>query len=393
VTRTRRLVRAGVGAVALVSITLADASAQAVRWTLAAEPSVTLGLDDSNPAALLQTVVSATRLPDGSILVGDRGDFALKLFGRDGTYQRSFARKGGGPGEVRYLGAMYRCGDSVYTYDIEEGHRFSVFSLDGRYARAFRFRTPPGQQVPYHSACNSAGRFVHIGWEARDKIRPGIHRSQVPVWLSRGDSTAPQAVDSVPGSERWGLTRGGQLVGSRPLPLGKQPVLGIGSASLFVGTADRFQIRAYDFAGRRLADLQRHEAPVAVSRADIRDEVERAVAASPAGEARRAVIEQAYAEITFPTTLAAYRQLVVDAGDFVWVRAFPRGTGDTALWSVFAPSGRLVAEVAVAKHLEVFEIGGDYVLGRYFDPAEAVPQVRLYRLTRTTGTKPSGRGR
>jgi hypothetical protein len=359
VTRTRRLVRAGVGAVALVSITLADASAQAVRWTLAAEPSVTLGLDDSNPAALLQTVVSATRLPDGSILVGDRGDFALKLFGRDGTYQRSFARKGGGPGEVRYLGAMYRCGDSVYTYDIEEGHRFSVFSLDGRYARAFRFRTPPGQQVPYH----------------------------------RGDSTAPQAVDSVPGSERWGLTRGGQLVGSRPLPLGKQPVLGIGSASLFVGTADRFQIRAYDFAGRRLADLQRHEAPVAVSRADIRDEVERAVAASPAGEARRAVIEQAYAEITFPTTLAAYRQLVVDAGDFVWVRAFPRGTGDTALWSVFAPSGRLVAEVAVAKHLEVFEIGGDYVLGRYFDPAEAVPQVRLYRLTRTTGTKPSGRGR
>jgi hypothetical protein len=34
------------------------------------------------------------------------------------------------------------------------------------------------------------------------------------------------------------------------------------------------------------------------------------------------------------------------------------------------------------KHLEVYEIGRDYVLGRYLDPDESVPLVRMYRLTR-----------
>ena len=389
VTTILSVVRAGAGALALASIAVADASPQTARWTLGAQPSVTLGLDESNPAALLQTIVGATRLPDGSILVGDHGDFALKLFARDGAYQRSYGRKGSGPGEIRYLRAMLRCGDSVFTFDIEEGHRVSVFSLDGRYARAFRFRGPPGQQTSYRSACNSAGRFAHFGWEAKSEIRPGMHRSLVPVWLSRGDSSAPQAVDSIPGSERWGFARGGQIVGSRPLPLGKQPVLGIGRTAFFVGSADRFQIRAYDFTGRRLADLERPDSPVAVSRSDIHDEVERAVGESPGGEARRTQIEQAYAEITFPTTLPAYTQLIVDADDFVWVRAFPRGTGDTVLWSVFAPTGRLVAEVAVTKHLELYEVGRDYVLGRYLDPGEAVPQLRLYRLTRANVSTPA----
>ena len=106
-----RVVCAGAAAVALASIAVADASPQTARWTLGAQPSLTLGLDESNPAALLQTIVGATRLPDGSILVGDHGDFALKLFARDGAYQRSHGRKGSGPGEVRHLATLLRCGD------------------------------------------------------------------------------------------------------------------------------------------------------------------------------------------------------------------------------------------------------------------------------------------
>jgi len=49
---------------------------------------------------------------------------------------------------------------------------------------------------------------------------------------------------------------------------------------------------------------------------------------------------------------------------------------------VFDTNGALVAELDLPTHLEVFEIGADYVLGRYLDPAEAVPQVRLYHFKR-----------
>jgi hypothetical protein len=38
--------------------------------------------------------------------------------------------------------------------------------------------------------------------------------------------------------------------------------------------------------------------------------------------------------------------------------------------------------VTMPSALEVYEIGRDYVLGRYVDPDESVPEVRLYTLRR-----------
>ena len=74
--------------------------------------------------------------------------------------------------------------------------------------------------------------------------------------------------------------------------------------------------------------------------------------------------------------------MLVDDADFVWVRPFARPGATSVQWSVFSPVGSLAAEVLVPVHLEVFEIGHDYMVGRYFDPDEAIPQVRVYRLER-----------
>ena len=378
---TRMLVRLAT-LVALGSPTLGPLLAQqpAPRWTLAAQPTLTLGLDDSKPEAILQKVVGATRLPDGGILVGDMGDFALKRFSATGQLERAFGRQGSGPGEIRYLARLFRCGDSVYTYDVGEGSRTSVFAIDGRYVRTFRFRTPPNERAPYTSACNAAGDFVHLGWGLATAIKPGVHRPTVLVWTSRGDSLAGRVVDSVPGSERWGIGVDGQLRGSRPLPLGKQTVIGIGRSRVYIGSADRFELRVYDLAGRPLDALQRPEPPVPLSRTDIREAIDQEVAES--GGARQLAIAAAYADMTFPPTLPPYTKLVIDADDDAWVRAFPRRGDSVAQWSVFSATGALVAQVAIPTYLEVYEIGRDYVLGRYLDPADAIPQVRLYRLTR-----------
>jgi hypothetical protein len=72
----------------------------------------------------------------------------------------------------------------------------------------------------------------------------------------------------------------------------------------------------------------------------------------------------------------------VDALDQLWVEEYPRPRAATVTWTVFAPDGRLVGKAALPRHLSVFEIGRDYVLGRYLDPEEAIPQVRMYRLIR-----------
>ena len=114
-----------------------------------------------------------------------------------------------------------------------------------------------------------------------------------------------------------------------------------------------------------------------VTRNDVREAIEREIANR--GESSRADVEAAYAEMTLPATLPAYTDLRVDSEDLVWVRSYPRGSPASVQWSVFDSKGRNVAVIALPTHLEVFEIGVDYVLGRYLDPAEAIPQVRLYR--------------
>jgi hypothetical protein len=194
-----------------------------VSWRLSSAPRTTIGVDDTDPRATLHEVVGATRLSNGSILIGDRGDHAFLLFDANGRFVRSFARKGSGPGEVRYLGRMWRCGDSVYSQDIEEGHRISVFSLDGRYVRAFRFGSPQTGTPPYASGCNRAGVFAHIGWDRPREPKAGVHRSLVPLWLSGADSLVRRVIDSVPGSERLGTTSEGRRSPVAAAPPVQQP--------------------------------------------------------------------------------------------------------------------------------------------------------------------------
>jgi hypothetical protein len=119
---------------------------------------------------------------------------------------------------------------------------------------------------------------------------------------------------------------------------------------------------------------------MAVMKADIQEAIEREIANR--GESSRKDVEAAYAAMKFPTTLPAYTDLRVDSNNLVWIRPYPRGSPTSVRWSVFDPKGALVSEVDLPTHLEVFEIGADYVLGRYLDPAEAIPQVRLYHFKR-----------
>lgn len=353
-------------------------TASVAQWELDSA-AITIGRDE-RVEALLERVTGASRLPDGSILVADLGEAPLRRFGADGALLERTARRGPGPGEMIYLARMFRCGDALFTYDIE-GRRISVLSLEGRYLREFRFAVPEGQQVPYISACNQEGRFAHLGWGS---LRPiaGTHRDTVPVWTTAIPDGPPTIIDSVPSSERWGQTYNGRVVGAMPLPFGKQPVVGIGRTRIYVGSGDTFTIRVYSLDGTRVDSLHLDAPPQPVTPADIRDRIERYVLER--GESVRAQTERESAEIVYPATHGAFTDLVVDADDHVWVRAYAPPASTTVSWQVFAPNGRHTATAVLPRDLTVFEIGRDYVLGKYLDPVEEQPLVRLYRLRRTT---------
>lgn len=376
---------AGVLAAALLTAACGGesaASADAVAtWRVDSVPQLTLGLDaGSADDVVFERITGATQLPDGGILVADLGDAPLRLFGSDGALLRTVARKGGGPGEMEYLARLYRCGDAIYTYDID-GYRVSEYATDASYLRTFRFAVPATQTVPYVSACNATGRFAHLGWGARGVPTAGYHRDTVPVWVTATADGTPTVVDSVPASERWGQTYQGRIVGSRPLPLGKQPSIAAGPRGFYVATGDAYSVLAYDSSGALRDTLTLADSVPVVTDADIRDLIEAEIA--EAGERERAGIERAYADITFPERHGAISALLVDAEGYLWLRTYASPSAPIATWRVLDAEGIEVAQIALPRRLEVFEIGRDYVLGRQLDQAQGVPVLHRWRLDRS----------
>ena len=349
-----------------------QAHAQSVNWSVSATPTLVLGRDGSDAIQSFTDASGATRLPNGTILVGDRGEYSLHLYTSTGKEVKKFGRKGKGPGEFTYLAWLFRCGTSVLAYDTD-GSRISVYALDGSLQRSFRFSTKLGGNIPYRSACNRDAKFVHYRWPARSEMKVGAFRTPVPVWLSAADSSTGKSLGTIKGSERWGTPHG-----SSPLPLGREPRIAIGATRAYIGDAESFEIKVFAPDGSTLESIKKTAKLTAVTSKDISDEIEREVAR--VGEKERKRVEADFSSIRMPKILPPYRALVVDADDNLWVQNYARSTPNAVTWTVFDTRGTQLTELQLPFTLDVFEIGKDYVLGKYVDPNESVPEVRMYRL-------------
>lgn len=226
------------------------------------------------------------------------------------------------------------------------------------------------QTGPYRTACNRNGTFVHYGWDNSKDSKPGIpYRSQVPVWISAGDSSKGTLIATVKGSERYD---------QGPQPLGRETRVALGSDRVYVGEADSYDIKVFDLSGKPLPSIHKTVKPIAVTKQDINDDADRLIAMM--GEKYRKGIEAEYAKTPMPKTLPPYRELVVAVDDNLWVRDYARTGPDKVVWTAFDKRGKQLSEVTLPNALEVYEIGQDYILGRYIDENAGAPEVRKYRL-------------
>lgn len=353
-------------------------------WAIDTTPSVVIKGRDDVDTLTLAMVTGATRLPNGDIMVADLGDFALLRFNDRGALQQRLARKGAGPGEVDYLARLFRCGNSLLAHDIGN-RRTTVFTTEGFYVRSFVFGLGVAGRNPYASACNGKGTFVHHGWEDFRQIREGVFRNEVAFWLTPSDSSVGAHIGDWPGSERIGYVRNGRISGSGPLQLGKQPVVAMGNDRAYIGIADRYEFLVADLAGKIVDTLRRDVEVQKTTAADIA--YAKAKAKAGASPRQATSIDSLWETIPFPTELPAYSAAIVDAADLLWVQDYARSSSPVIGWTVFNHEGEIVATVALPVLLEVYEIGEDYVLGRYLDPVVGEPEVHLYRLSRGVAAK------
>ncbi len=339
-------------------------SAQPVTWRLAPGPTVRIGTAEGAELSLAAPA-GATRLPNGNVAVGDLADFAIREFTPAGALVKRYARKGQGPGEVGYLAPLLRCGNVLVANDITGP--LSLFQLNGTFQRAFRFPTPT-----YRLACNANLQFIAMGWASDRDMKTGASRPNVRYWITRADTSLEVPLGTLPGGDRWGVPGG-----NGPLPLGREPRVAISASRAYVALGDRLEVLVFDLSGKPLPPLSAPTVRVRVTKADVDAERERQIASL--GERARTMIERSYASMTMPEFLPSTRDLHVDATGDVWVQHYPSAASATVRWTVFAPNGRVRATIGMPVALEVYEIGADYVLGRYIDPDEQVPEVRVYR--------------
>jgi 6-bladed beta-propeller len=168
----------------------------------------------------------------GRYFVSDRSDKNVKVYGPDGRRTLTVGRPGRGPGEFAALLTAQVYGDSLVAYDFE-GARLSVFSRDGRFARAITLSRLPF--VPFSVRVVDDSLFLAVA------AMPGGERRSA-LALIRPDGTVV--------SSFFALRR---YLGTNPQVLQYVGIMADGAHGVvYAGVAGGDSVWAFDYHGNRL---------------------------------------------------------------------------------------------------------------------------------------------
>ncbi len=374
-------------------------------WTVATEPSVSIGRTSGDERYLFGSVRGAVVLTDARIAVLDEQAALVRVYSPEGVHLEDWGGRGEGPGEFNFPVSLfpYR-GDSILVRElITMG--LSVFDDRGRFGR----RTIPpiraefvsglfdllteGSVIPADSCCRfwgplSSGAFLVSYPEMIPTTGRGMHRSSVSVAIIPDSGGAAAGV----GEFRGGRYLPGPTRASVPTTF-QFPLwfnMAAGQDGYFVTEGDAYSISEYDATGRlrRSIRLARGPRPVtdevkAEHEAWLRERV-LAPGAPIEGDSPEQVLQRRLDE-PYPATLPSFFQLHVDPDGNLWAVQRRYGAGDDGRLSgmldyfVFGPDGRHLGVIALPDNLQVYQIGRDYILGVLRDELE-VQFVHLYEI-------------
>lgn len=361
-------------------------------WHLSAAPSVDIGVVEGDPHYQLDGVQRTVRLSDGRIVVANGGSQELRFYDAAGKFITSSGRKGGGPGEFQSLSWVgVLPGDSLLVYDAG-APRLSVLDSAGRFVRA---GTPPlgeGMRLSRMVGRFGDGSLVMAtsnmlgsgGALPNGLIRPPITYARVGP-----DGALLDTIGTFPGAAAYvrssGSRSSGFSISFQRGGLYHAPVSDVHGESFYYGSSDAYEIGIYGADGTLHRSIRRAQPNRKVTKevidqlvqAALDQERERRGTVTPEA---RSTIEKRYAEQPLPETMPAYRSLLVDAAGNLWVAEFDLiPDKQPSRWTVFEPDGQMLGTVTMPTRFTPYEIGADYVLGRWRDDLD-VEHVRLYGL-------------
>lgn len=370
-------------------------------WQVPGPPLAEIGGIDESPEYALYDVRGALRLDDGRILVADAGSSELKLYDGRGTYLEAKGRAGAGPGEFGRLWSIARsAADSLVVWDAGNA-RLAVHDADGDFVRSYKLRSGAEATMYFPGPRPLVLRDGSIlGFKTLDIMNQpeGIFRPDVEYVRFSPTGEKLEPVLSAPFRE-WFLAgfdpgqemqMSGRPTAMTPLLFGRESHLSVGDGGIWVGRAEDYtlELHAPDGTLLRRVENRTHE-PVPVEPRHVEAEIEERL------ESYDGMVERMGSESPFikkqkenltklptPDFFPPYQDVRTSLDGYIWVQEYARPGTEPTRWTVFDPQGRLLGGVDLPEHFEVFEIGSDYVLGKYADEFE-VEYVRLYELVRS----------
>ena len=325
------------------------------------------GPGSSDTSSLLTHPVGAARLADGTIAIADGyggHEQSIKGFNASGKLIWSAGRHGGGPGEFQVLGWLGQCGgDGVYTWDVGRA-RLAQFDSQGKLIREGEL---PGPPLPVNLTCSRTGTFAMMTSPDQMPVPMRAQRifSRIIVASARGDSLA-------------GLP---EVYLGQTSPLGTITRLALSQDRLYLGTGDSAWVDEYDLKGKRTGSIRVGGAlrPATAHHFDRAiDQMMNIMAGTPANRAM--MKKMILARTKMPDHLPPYTALLTDPRGDLWVVTTVAGDDSTVLHA-FSPGGDSLAMVRLPAGMQIFEVGGDYILGAYTDSTgqEVVAEYGYHR--------------
>ena len=328
---------------------------------------------------LLHSATSATKLPDGRIVVANGGSQELRVFDASGTHLATWGGRGEGPGEFTGLGAVKPWpGDSIIAW-YSQGLGISVFDSGGNFGRSFSLRGSQPRFGPQARAVRRDGAILAI------KAPPSADTAVVE--LRDGDGALSVSLGAYPSGEPV-FTDTGSLTW---VLFGRELFIELWGDLVVISPTTRYEIRAFRADGALVQIVRRDHLPRTPTQADLEHHIEEELSrwedvtdVTPEFQAQwREAIQSTPRAKTYP----AFSSIMGDAAGHLWVREydFPGEERAAPLWTVFDPGGRVLGFVETPKELDwILEIGEDHLLGHATDEL-GVESIQLWPLERSAG--------
>ncbi len=353
-------------------------------WRLADSATLDIGTLEGEPEYQLYRAFSASKLLDGRIVVANNGTHELRFYDSSGAFLASVGREGEGPGEFRGLQFLHAyAGDSLLTYDFRN-RRFSIFTLDGRFVRSFTPAPLTGAVAFPTYVAPFADGSIFLGLESpttAEEMKSGLRREPVVFLHCDRDGALIDTLGHHPGTEWFIQTQGdgatmGIIIGQRVMGLQAQSA--VFQNGFYFGAGDSYEISYYNIEGvlKRLVRLRRPNR--AVTADDITHYKQRRLETVD-DKNQRIMMERRLEAMPFPEALPAFDRFVVDSDGNLWVEEYRLPGDNKPRWTVFDGEGQMLGVVEAPDRFRIYEIGADFVLGRWTDELD-VEHIRLYRL-------------